>query len=125
MLKNTLYQQRVEWTKSGYQPVCAICGKPSTNGALQMHESLITRGDVSGNKFLMEKIMVSSNCVLVDPACHEFANSEENKVACVVNILKYNRYDDVIAWLLEMNGYMKNGIPLDAISLVKEVKNGL
>lgn len=120
-----LYQQRVEWTKSGYQPLCAICGKPSLNGALQMHETLITRGDISGNKSLLSKIMVSYNCVLVDPVCHEIANSEENKIACAVNILKYNNYDEVIAWLVEMSNCMRSNTPIEAIRLIQEVRNGL
>lgn len=94
-------------------------------GALQMHESLITRGNIQGHKSLMEKIMVSSNCVLVDAACHEFADSKEGKINCAINILKYNHYDDVMAWLMEMNSYMRNGVPLEAIRLIKEVRNEL
>lgn len=123
MLKNLLYQQRVEWTKNGYEPVCAICGQPSTIGALQMHESLITRGNIRGNKELMDKIMVSSNCVLVDPICHESADSPESKIACVKNILKYNKYEDVLVWLSDMSTLMRNDVPFNAIRLVTGVRD--
>jgi hypothetical protein len=122
-LKSRLYRERTVWTKSGYTPVCAICGEPSTDGALQMHETFITRGDVSGNNELVERIMSRYNCVLVDAVCHEDANSDEGVRACAKNILEYESQESVLYWLSMMAVHMKTTTPLQAIQLVKEVYN--
>lgn len=120
-LKQSIYRERSRWTKAGYQPLCAICGKPPHNGqALEMHESLITRGDVSGNIELMYDIMTRYNCVLVHRECHVPANSDENKLLCAVNILQYEDYRKVNKWLNCMNTRMLSNTARVAKSLLIE-----
>lgn len=124
-LKQTLYKRRVEWTKQGYQPLCAICGEPPRGGALQMHESLITRGDVQGNTELGYDIMTRYNCVLVHSDCHEYANTEEGKILCAKNILKWEKYKSVRRWLGCMRGMMNSTIPTEAIRLLIRTRDSL
>ena len=120
-LKSRLYRERTAWTKNGYTPVCAICGEPSTDGALQMHETFLTRGDVSGNKELVERIMSRYNCVLVHAVCHEDANSDEGKKACARNLLEHEKPEEVFGWLSIMALHMKTITPLASLQLAKEV----
>jgi hypothetical protein len=120
-LKSALYKKRVEFGPNGYEPMCAICGKPPNNGALEMHESLVTRGDVSGNLELTYDIMTGYNCVLVHKECHEHANSEEGKRACAKNILKYNNYEDIMRWLGCLCRKMRSSTARQATYLIKEL----
>ena len=124
-LKSALYKKRVEFGINGYEPMCAICGKPPRNGALEMHESLITREDVRGRLELTYDIMTGYNCVLVHKDCHEHANSEEGKKACAENILKYNNHVDVLNWLGCLNRRMRSSTARQAIRLIEEVHNEL
>lgn len=106
-LKQQLYKKRTVWTKNGYQPLCAICGEPPEKGmALQMHEALITRGDVQGNKELGYDIMSKYNCVLVHANCHDYANSDENLRKCALNILNHEGYNQTRKWLNCMDARM-------------------
>ena len=90
---------------------------------MEMHEALLTRGDVSGNLELTYDIMTGHNCVLVhgDTNCHKLANTHDGKRACVKNILKYNEYTLVMNWLGCMVRKMKSYPPREAINLVEEV----
>lgn len=105
------------------QPVCAICGKPPVSGALEMHETFITRGDIRGNKDLLSDIMSRYNCVLVHPTCHQHANSDEGKIACAKDIVEHEGYENVISWLEHIQSQMRSSTPTQAIRLVKEVQN--
>jgi len=121
-LKHTLYRDRAEWTKQGYQPLCAICGEPPRNNrALEMHETFLTRGDVVGNKELKYDIMTRNNCVLVHSECHIYANSDYNKNACAFNILKYEKYSRVRKWLVCVNKRMHGTSASEAIKLIDQV----
>lgn len=122
-LKKQLYRDRTVWTKDGYQPLCAICGKPPKDGmALQMHEALITRGDVMYNTELGYDIMTRYNCVLIHADCHEYANSEEGKFKCAQNILKYENYRRVDKWLNCMNVRMISTTADEAKRLILSVR---
>lgn len=122
ILKANIYKERVKWGESGYEPTCAICGQPPKNGALEMHESLITREDVrGGGKELIYDIMIKHNCVLVHADCHVFANTEMGKKNCIKNILEYNKYEDVKAWLKCLDARMKSNTAKVSLQLVKEV----
>lgn len=125
-LKQTIYNRRKEWTKQGYQPLCATCGEPPRSGeALQMHETFITRGDVQGNPELGYDIMTRNNCVLIHSDCHEYANSEEGKFKCAINILKYEKYRNVRKWLGCMRGMMNSTIPTEAIRLLIRARDSM
>ena len=86
-----------------------------------MHEAILTRGEVRGNKELLPEIMVPENCVLVHSSCHEHANSTENTKRCIADLIKHEGYKSVISWLLHMDALMKSGLPREKIQLVKEV----
>jgi hypothetical protein len=124
-LKSALYKKRVVFGPKGYEPRCAICGEPPREGALQMHESLITRGDVSGNWELIYDIMTGYNCVLVHKDCHEYANTEEGKRVCAKNILEWCAKDDITRWLGCLSRKMRSGTAREAIRLIEEVSNEL
>lgn len=122
-LKKQLYRERAEWTKNGYQPLCAICGEPPKDGrALQMHEALITRGDVMYNTELGYDIMTRYNCVLVHADCHEYANTDEGKFKCAQNIYKYEDYQKIYKWLNCMSARMSSTTAEEAKRLLLLVK---
>lgn len=108
MLKIKLIKERSQFTPKGFYPECPICGTPIF-GAPDMHEAIITRGQVSGHDF-QNVIYSKYNCVLRHQFCPSGKQShtpgigsENDYLKCVVQIIQYEGYTDTNLWLLSMN----------------------
>lgn len=129
-LKQELLNVRIDLADNGFgfTSRCAICGKLLTNGC-DMHEAIITRGDISGQKQLQPLIMVRENCVLVCPGgsgspCHREAGTKEGQIKAIQNILTFESIEDIEIFLHNLNQEMKGTQVQTALNLVKEVVNG-
>jgi len=75
-----------------------------------MHEALITKGMVRGNKHAL-MINNRNNCVLRHNQCpdgqkHEPGiGSEEVYLACLNQLIKFEGLDSIMEWLKEMTEY--------------------
>ena len=91
---------------------------------MDMHEVLITRGDLSGSP-VQYAIMVAENCVLVHHEdCHHNAATTEGQAQCVRHLISYEGYDNIRNWLIEMDDLMKGNQALHALRLLKEIYYG-
>lgn len=110
----------------GFDPICAICNLPIRKSP-DMHEVLITRGDIQGNRFdLTPMIMVPVNCVLVHPGggqskCHQFAHTKKGQEQAVAHLLTWQQQRDIENWLEIMADVMNSGEPERNLRLVREV----
>jgi hypothetical protein len=108
-------------------PLCPICDKPLTDAG-DLHEVFITRGDVQSNRSeIQELIHVPMNCAIVHPdICHIVAqHSEAGKWDCAKQIVKFEGYANVKAWLLDMQMAMRGRVPGDEIKWLSEHENTL
>jgi len=97
----------------------------SDNG-MDMHEAIITRGDVSGNKKLGKMIMVSENCVIVHHGkCHEKAATKEGQRKVIKHLIYWEGYAAIYHWLQCLAEEMKGNQADTALELVSEVWNEL
>jgi hypothetical protein len=88
-----------------------------------MHESILTRGDVQGNKDLLDLIMVKENCVLVHPdRCHGRAATREGQLICIEHLIKHEGYALIVSWLDAIEERFANGGSIHAArSVVSEI----
>lgn len=133
-LKQELIHKRIDMASGGFgfTPRCAICNKELKSGC-DMHEALITRGDIRGQEHLFEYIMVEENCVLVCPGgsgskCHRTADTKEGQEIVIRHLLIFVPDAAILAFLSKMSSVMKGTQAEQAIYLVKpiinEVRNG-
>jgi hypothetical protein len=90
---------------------CPICNKRIRKDvdSVDMHEVFITRGDVSGNEALMEKIMAPWNCVLIHHgACHEEAVTTNGQTKCMQYLMRKVGYINLMCELSEVDEMMKS-----------------
>ena len=75
-----------------------------------MHEALITKGMVRGNKHA-DKINSRQNCVIRHNVCPDGQmhnpgiGSEWDYVNCLRQIIKFEGYESVVVWLMQMKDY--------------------
>lgn len=109
----------------GFLPRCAICGKLLRNGS-DMHEALITRGDIRGREDLTKYIMVKENCVLVCPggsggSCHRKAETKEGRKICIKHLFNFVPFMDIVSFLKAMDDLMKGPTPHERLAEVQEL----
>lgn len=103
-------------------PICPICNH--FGGNMDMHEVLITRGDLSGSP-IQQAIMTAENCVLVHHEdCHHNAATTEGQAQCVRHLISYEGYDNIRNWLIRLDGMMKGNQAIYALKLLKEIHYG-
>ena len=133
-LKIHLIQARIDLAigRVGFKPRCAVCGKLLMSG-MDMHEAIITRGDIMKQPSLTEYIMVEENCVLVCPGggggrCHRAAHTKEGQILAIRQILTFLPYHYIQTFLIGLDAKMKGNQATEALALVlsiwSEVKNG-
>ena len=92
-----------------------------------MHEAVITRGDVQGNKDLIPLIMVQENCVLVCPGggqskCHLAGHTKAGQRILIADLLTWIDYVNVMRWLLGIQpAFVNKTLIEEALNLVTEV----
>jgi len=86
------------YPRKGMLPLCALCGKHLNGNGGEMHEALITRGEVMGTD-LMTAIMVRENCVILHPLCHRKAHTSENRIKCAEYLLQWELKEVIDAWI--------------------------
>ena len=92
-----------------------------------MHESIMTRGNVQGNYLLEGRIYTKENCVLVHPGgknigtCHQIAHTKEGREKCIKQILRYVPVSQVLQWLDGLSLEMKSTLPMERMEEVKRV----
>lgn len=117
-LKLWLASVRTVFTLDGYKPVCGYCDEPIID-APDMHEVLITRGDIQGNPDLEPVVMVRENCVLVHPKkCHIEAATKEGQKKCIRHLIKYEGKSNLLFWLNTLSVITKSSIANEAYNLV-------
>jgi hypothetical protein len=75
-----------------FYPTCPICRKSLGTGGVEMHEALVTRGDVQGLSFDKQiQIYCPQNITLLHPHCHKKAQWHERgkRIVCR-DILRWN-----------------------------------
>lgn len=100
----------------GFYPTCPICRKSFATGGVEMHEALITRGDVQGLPFEAQvQIFVPENVTLVHPHCHQKAQwLERGKRIVARDILRWNGDINVYAFLFVMANKFKSSAAVEA-----------
>ncbi len=134
-LKIHLIQTRIDLARGGmvgFTPRCAICGKLLEQGC-DMHEAIITRGDIMKQPSLSDLIMVEENCVLVCPGggggkCHRKAHTREGQILAIKQILTFIPYHYIQTFLIGLDAEMKGNQAIQALALVlsiwSEVRDG-
>lgn len=124
-MKLILSQQRATLSKGKFVPVCGYCGLPIHTG-YDLHEAIVTRGNIRGNKSLRRFVMVRENSALVHHGdCHKMAVTEEGQEKVIRHILYYEGLEKVTKWLQELMPLMKTDLWAEKTRLVYEVHNGL
>jgi hypothetical protein len=100
--------------------VCAICNEP-INGGGDMHEALVTRGDVTKRPYLMYLIMAPENCVLLHRECHTVASTEMGQKACARHLLAYEGKERILTFLKGLLPTTKGTEVRQAINLIEEI----
>lgn len=78
------------------------------NSAFDVHEVLITRGDVQGApEYHRDKIFTRYNCVAVHPAdspgkCHEIAQTRAGHDKCVVELILWEGFTQISQWVSDL-----------------------
>lgn len=127
LLKATLVSTRGMLTSKGWRPICAVCGEPIIGVDPDMHEAIVTRGNVQGNLLLESLLFVEENCVLVHPGgknlgtCHLEAHSRVGRQKCIKHILKYISANRVLAWLDSLSKEMKTTFAYEKIAEVNAI----
>ena len=102
---------------------CPVCNEGMTDSGIEMHEALLTRGDVQGcNDEVKAAIMVRENCVIVHSgACHIAAQTKRGKLLCAKHLLLYEGFTHIEEWLIKMKGLMRTTQPFERINLISEL----
>jgi hypothetical protein len=119
-LKQYLASTRTVFTADGYKPVCAYCDEPIFDG-MDMHEVLLTRGDVQGNSnSLTVLVMNEFNCALVHTIkCHIEAATKEGQKKCIHHLIKWAGKKDILFWLTSVAIVTKSSVAKEAYRLVE------
>ncbi len=88
--------------------ICPLCGKPILSyEAVDLHEALITRGDVA-RQVNQSLIYHRCNCVVVHHICHMQIAGHGGDIGfekCARQIVAFERRQAVHAWLMAMQQY--------------------
>lgn len=100
----------------GFYPTCPMCRKSLGSGGVEMHEALITRGDVQGLPFESQvQIYVPANIVLVHPHCHYKAQwCKRGKRIAARDILRWNGDINVYGFLFTMANKFDSSAAVEA-----------
>lgn len=119
-LKQDLMTSRTVFTKEGWKPECAYCGKPIMQGG-EMHETIVTRGDIRMARHLHTVVMHRCNCSIVHSECHQEAATKEGTQKVIKHIIKHEGKDAVLNWLYNMRVELRGSAEIDAlIQYIKE-----
>lgn len=119
-LKGRLCSDRSEMNPGHVGPVCAYCGQPIVNRECDMHEVIITRGDVQKwEPYMIDMIFVPQNCVLVHHGeCHSKASTREGQILCIQHLLQYEASESIANWINTLPFRSEMGV--EALNLLKE-----
>jgi hypothetical protein len=93
------------------------------NGSGELHEVMLTRGDVQFAKDEDKlRIHVPQNCTVLHPGpCHHAAqHTEEGKIACLRQMVFFEGYDALQTWLTEITYALRSRIPVNQRQLLGE-----
>lgn len=94
--------RRLRYPPVGMLPICPICNYHVSALGSEMHEALITRGEVMGTD-LKIAIMVPENCVLVHPgSCHKIAHKSTGRIKCAEYLIKHESLRPIVEWLTRL-----------------------
>ena len=112
-LKHTLFLKRGMLTSRGWRPICAYCGEPIMEEP-EMHEAILSKGNVQGNFLAEEAINTEENCVLTHPggknldSCHSKLHTKLGRERAIRHLLRYVTREKIIAWLDRMSGILRS-----------------
>ena len=122
-LKAALINERSKRIGPKYYPVCAICDKGITTGG-DLHEIIITRGDIRGNEHLRPLIHVRENCALVHPGgCHIKAATKEGQTKAIKHLIYWEGIEVIQAWLEKVGKEVTGDLAYHAELQLMEVQN--
>lgn len=117
-LKQDLMTSRTIFTKEGWKPECGYCGKPIMSGG-EMHEAIITRGDVRLVQRSYQVITNRCNCVIVHSECHASAATKEGAKRILAYLVRYEGRKNMLFWLSSIASQLKE--PLEINALMEQV----
>jgi len=84
----------------------------------------VTRGDAAGlDEEEQSNIFVAENCVLVHHGeCHQKAHTRNGQRACVLNLLQFLNWEDILEWLSGMKKYIPGSMFNKALDLVRRAE---
>jgi hypothetical protein len=119
MRRNRLKSERMidrgTVTPLRWKPVYPICNLPVEFP--DMHEAILTRGDVAHANPLDVRPMayVRENCVLVHPGkCHLTAATKVWQVKCIRRLIEHEGLGRILAWLCEIEEHFSGSQVMDA-----------
>jgi hypothetical protein len=126
LLKINLVSERSMFVPGkGRFPICPVC-KHAIFGAPDLHEAIITRGQVAGTgKARKDKIYSRYNCVLRHNTCPTGQShtpgigSHEDFDACLKQIIEFEGYEALLEWLASM----EDTYPIAATQAMFRVKS--
>jgi hypothetical protein len=125
-LKHSLFLKRGKLTSKGWRPICAICGQPIMEQP-DMHEAILTKGNVQGSFLREELLNTEENCVLVHPggknldSCHSKAHTKRGRELAIRHLLRYKNHDQIIQWLDKLVPHFKSGIVYERMAEVLDM----
>lgn len=120
-LKYRITYKRRELINGALSVRCPWCERPILHEGGQMHEAIISRRDVQGNKELLPTIMVDANCVLVHSACHIPADTEDGKIKMIKYLIQQEGINNILSFLNILQAEMISSLPSDNIRLVTSI----
>lgn len=84
-----------------FLPLCPICKYHISSKGGEMHEALVTRGNIQGTAVPMQEIMTAENCVIVHPQCHKKAHSTRGRQKCADYLAQWEEQKS-LGWTLFM-----------------------
>ena len=91
---------------------------------VDLHEALITRGDIQGNRALAPLVYVRENCVLVHHGkCHEYAATTEGQRVVAAHLLYWMDLQPLMDWLNRLEDEFVGTTITEAKNLITEVAN--
>lgn len=121
-LKHKLRHDRRELIDGSLSARCPWCEKALLHEAGDMHEAIVSRRDVQGNKRLLPLIMQPANCVLVHHyVCHIAADTEQGKIKMIKYLIKQEGLSNILSFLHELQTEMITDLPAVNIRLVQSI----
>jgi len=88
----------------GFFPQCPICKQPLSNNNCDLHEAIISRGQLNG--IFETDLYVEENCVLRHHVCHSIKRGHEGGVGgqrifelCLAQIVESVGGQQILNWL--------------------------